>query len=69
MSQLGYSMANYAKNSISVGFPGQGHIRVGLPNCLYFQKDNDINPDEIKDVLDTVKDDYLKFILSKLISR
>ena len=59
MSQLGYSIANSAKNSIPVGSPGAGTILVGS-NCLYFQKDNDVDSNEIKDALDTVKDNYLE---------
>jgi len=27
---------------------------------LYFQKDNDVDSNEIKDALDTVKDNYLE---------
>lgn len=60
MGQLDYNLASYANNSIVVDSPGFWAIRVGLPNCLYFQKDNDVDSNEIKGALDIVKDNYLK---------
>lgn len=61
MGQLGYNLANYANDSVVVDSPGSGAIRVGLSsNCLYFQKDNNVDSNEIKSALDAVKDNYLE---------
>lgn len=61
MGQLNYNLANYANDSIVMGSPGFWAIRVGLPNCLYFQKDSDVDSNEIKGALDAVKLNYLEF--------
>ncbi len=57
MAQLGYNLPVYVKNSIVV--PGWGPIRVGLPNCLYFKSDDEVDLEKVKIALDEVKENYL----------